>query len=197
MKQKPTVERFPAPGLSSAPQAGRPLINRKNTGNGSLAEGYEQEGVKDKIQVKNEKVADTSSFTPLLVLSRIPCTPSTTKKPNKQGGTEAVKPSTKPQTVVSLSKHQKQIQHKLIAVKSSHLTRRGRLLAVEQSTKTFTSLQCWKSKPELRNISPTRNKTGNILLVLIATTPTAAATVHRPALLYLNGNFLTRFHAPS
>lgn len=32
-------------------------------------------------------------------------------------------------------------------------------------------------------------------LVLITTTPTAAGTVHGPALLYLNGNFLTRFHA--
>lgn len=91
--------------------------------------------------------------------------------------------------------------HKLIVEKSSHLTRRSRWLAVERSTNTeiFTSSisveASLASKIDFSFFKTKDKKRGNISLILITTTPTAAGTVHGLALLYLNGNFLTRFHA--
>lgn len=94
--------------------------------------------------------------------------------------------------------------HKLIAVKSSHLTRRGRSLGRsnsphtyrEKNTGIFTSTAGFWMRTRPEYISK-KKKSGNVLLVLIETAPTAADSTLRPALLYLNGNFLTRFHAPS
>lgn len=83
-------------------------------------------------QVRNEN-AGTTSITLAFVLCRIRCIPSTERHTNK----EKVKPVDHQTTAAHwLSvKASETNPYKLIVVKSSHLTRRGRSLAVEKSTK--------------------------------------------------------------